>query len=463
MKIGNRIEKIKSFFKSNGRVAILVVFLLEFFLSIWITPNQYDSAFFIEKMKEMSIFDFISMRYQTWTSRVIIETLICLILPQNGMVWATINAIMMAILCYSILKLFVKEENESLIWTAAGLILIYPLNKIATCDWGAGSINYTWPLAMLLFSFIPIVKIWRGEKIAKYQYLLYLLALIFACNQEQSCVIACGVYFLFTILQMIKNKKKVHPFLLIQCMIVVVSLVIIMTCPGNYARKTEEIATYYVNFGTLGLFDKVSLGLTSTVSHLLVNTSVVFFVFSLILAVYILKKYKNNLYRAIGLIPLVACLIFGVLKDIVCKLYPYFGIFCETLNAQQAILTPENYLDFINFIPLVLSFVVLGSIALNLLLIFKSLQNNVAIVVYILGLMSRVALGFSPTVFASTDRTFLFFEFSLIIVSILIWQEFRKETDKTQVKTRENLAIFIGILAVLQYFHTLIYTLMSQM
>ncbi len=462
-KIGNVLEKIKGFFKSNGRVAIVVIFLLEFFMSIWITPNQYDSAFFIEKMQEISIQDFISMRYQTWTSRVILETLICLILPQNGIIWAIINAFMMTILAYSIIKLFIKEDDKSLIWTAMCLLLIYPLNKIATCDWGAGTINYTWPLAMLLFSFIPIVQIFRREKIAKYKYVMYSLALIFACNQEQSCVIAGGAYFIFTFLLILRDKKKVHPFLLVQCFLVVVSLLVIVTCPGNYARKTEEITTYYMNFETLGLLDKISLGLTSTVNHLLVNTNIVFFVFSLISAVYIIKKYKNGLYRAIAFIPLVACLIFGLLKDVVCRVYPYFAIFCETLNAEQVMLTPENYLDFINFIPLLLAFVVLGSVALNILLIFKNLQNNVAIVVYVLGLMSRVALGFSPTVFASTDRTFLFFEISLVIVSILIWQEFMKETDKAQEKTRANLATLISILAILQYFHTFIFTLMSQM
>ena len=180
-------------------------------------------------------------------------------------------------------------------------------------------------------------------------------------------------------------------------------------------------------------------------------------------ATYIFKKYKQNLYRAMALIPLVASLVFGAFKDIICHVYPYFGIFCEMLNAEQTMLTPENYLDFIHFIPLILAFVVLGSVMLNLLWIFRKLSNNIAIVVFVLGLMSRVALGFSPTVFASTDRTFMFFEFALIIICILIWQEFMKETDKSQVKVRTNVAIFIAVLAVLQYFHTIIYVLMSQM
>ncbi len=72
-------------------------------------------------------------------------------------------------------------------------------------------------------------------------------------------------------------------------------------------------------------------------------------------------------------------------------------------------------------------------------------------------------MGFSPTIFGSTDRTFVFFEFALIIISILIWQEFLKQTDKTQIKARNRVGTVIIILAVLQYFQTFIYTLVSRM
>lgn len=456
------MTKIKEFLKCNIKLVTLILFVLEFFLSVWITPNKYDSAFFIEKMSEMSIFDFISMRYQTWTSRVIIEILICIILPHRGIVWALLNTIMMTLLGCSIFKLFIKDEEKSVYWLALCFILIYPLNKIATCDWGAGSMNYTWPLAMALFSIIPIKKIFEKEKIVKIMFPLYSMALIFACNQEQSCIILLLTYFIYTILYFFNNKKKVHPFLVIQCVLAILSLIFIITCPGNYARKSDEIATYYMEFESFGLLDKVSLGLTSTVNNLLTNTNISFLVFSLISTVYIFNKYKNNLYRGISLIPLVMCLLFGVFKDIFCRVYPYFGIFYESLINENTMLTAENYLNFINFIPLILAFVVLGSMLVNILIIFKKV-NNKAVIIYCIGVISRIMLGFSPTVFASTDRTFIFLDFTFLIISILIYQEFMKETDKIPIRNRTRIATFVSALAVLQYFHNLIYVLMSQM
>lgn len=233
------MTKIRNFLKTNQRKCLLIFFILEFFISIWITPNKYDSEFFIKQMQEMSIWDFISMRYQTWTSRVFIETLICLILPQAGIIWAMLNTIMMTILGYSILKLFVKEDNKILNWMAICFIFIYPLDKIASCDWGAGSMNYTWPLAMLLFSMIPIAKIQRQEKIAKFMYPIYSAALVFACNQEQCCMIAFCIYAIFTIYHTLKNKK-VHPFLVVQCIFALFSLLFIATCPRKLCQKNRR-------------------------------------------------------------------------------------------------------------------------------------------------------------------------------------------------------------------------------
>ena len=462
-KIKNCMSKIKEYFEKNIRVAVLILFLLELFISIWITPNRYDSAFFIEKMQEMSMLDFLSMRYSTWTSRIIIEFVVCTILPMGRVVWTLINTIMMSVLGYSILKLFVKDDDKSMTWMSVALIILYPLNKIATCDWGAGSINYTWPLAMLLFSAISIKKIFNEEKIKKYMYPLYFFALVFACNQEQSCVIAFGMYFVFIILDIMKNKKKFHPFLLIQFAVTILGLINIIVCPGNYARKIEETSTYYIDFNMLGIFDKFSLGLTSTINNLLISSNVIFLVFSIVSAVYIYITYKNNLYRVIAIIPLILALSFGIFKDFIYKLFPYLGMLDDLMNMESVILTPTNYINTINFVPLILSFIVLGSITLNILLIFKNLKSNVAIVIYVLGVMSRVAIGFSPTVFASTDRTFIFLDFSFIIMTILIWQEFLKLTDKNQIKIRERLSMGIIGLSLLQYLHILIYAFVSQM
>ena len=91
------MTKIKNFFKSNTRIAVLILFILEFCISIWITPDKYDSEFFINQVKEMSVLNFVKMRYQTWTSRILIETCIGVILLKSRFVWVILNTLMMTI------------------------------------------------------------------------------------------------------------------------------------------------------------------------------------------------------------------------------------------------------------------------------------------------------------------------------------------------------------------------------
>ena len=79
-------EKITNFFKENGKQAILILFILELLLTIFITPNQYDDDFFIGKATG-SVIKFVGERYYNWTSRVIIEFVLCSVLKISKYLW----------------------------------------------------------------------------------------------------------------------------------------------------------------------------------------------------------------------------------------------------------------------------------------------------------------------------------------------------------------------------------------
>lgn len=454
---------MKRFLKDNKSIAILLVFLFELIVCIIVTPDRYDSAFFISQMKEFSISDFIGMRYKTWTSRVLIEFVVCTVLTHNRLIWSILNASMMTLIVFTILKLFVKENDEKSFILPIFLILLYPIDKIAaTCDWGAGTINYIWPFAMLLISCIPIKKLFNNEKIKLYFYPVYIFALIFACNQEQACAIAFGIYFVFIMLYILKNRK-LHPFLVVQFIVILLSLIFIVTCPGNYERKNAEIQEYFMEYGSFGLIDKITLGIVATAQQILVNNDIVFLVFSIISASYIFVSYKNSIYRIVALIPVVLSLIFGICYDIICGLFPYFGMFSQNWFVNLTMLNSANYTNLIYFVPLLISLILFVSVLMNILIIFKNLNNNLAVIIYLIGLASRIMMGFSPTIFASQERTFMFFEFSLIIVSILIWQEFQKQDDKYSIKARNKIDIFVKILSILECANTVLYAFISQM
>lgn len=455
-------EKMKDILK-NGRGAIFAVFILHLVTTIFITPNRYDDKWFIEQIASgESIFSFVTSRYFSWSSRVFIEMLICFVLKTSKYLWIVIESLMMALIAYSISRLFIKKEervqnNVMLVF----MILVYPFNAMNSSGWASSTMNYIWPLATCLFALIPIKKIWNEEKIKFWEYPLYSISLIFAGNQEQTCAILVGTYLLFTILMIIKNKK-VHPYMIVQSILIIASIVFILTCPGNYIRKNEETLKIFKDFEMYNLLDKISLGLTSTMGIIIKNRNLVYTMLSLIIAIYIWTTYKEKVYRAVSIIPILTIVFLGITQNLTNTIFPYFGSMREFVIEERVMLSAANSNNLLNVIPILLASVNFICLALSILLIFKNLKNNIAILVFLIGLSSQVILGFSPTVFSSIERTTIFFEFSMIIVALLIWQEFTKKTDKNDKKILKRTEIIIKVAGILQYINVLMCILLTQ-
>ena len=453
-------EKVKKFLE-NGRGAIFALFLLELLLMIFITPNKYDDKTFLESVTGTTIFSYVGPRYFTWTSRFIIEYVLCGVLKISKYLWILLEAVMVALAGYSISRIFVKDNKKENNIMLLFMILVYPITIMNSAGWAATTINYMWPLATCLFALIPIRKIWDGEKIKFFEYPLYVLALIFAGNQEQTCAILCGTYILFTILMIIKNKK-IHPFMIIQTILIIASIIFILTCPGNYVRNSEEIVDLFQDFEMLTFLDKLSLGFISTMGVIIKQGNVVFLMLTTLITIYIFSNYKEKLYRIVAIIPLLSILLLSVTKGITDSIFPFLASFRDLITKEQVMLTAANSNNLLNVVPLVFSYINFVCIALSILLIFKNLKNNIAILVFLVGLASRIIIGFSPTVFSSAERTMIFFDFSMIIVSILIWQELIKKNDKTDKKIQKRTECAIKTFGILQYLNVLLCILFTQ-
>ena len=73
-----------------------------------------------------------------------------------------------------------------------------------------------------------------------------------------------------------------------------------------------------------------------------------------------------------------------ILNDNVTFIKEHFNTFYEMIIIDKPMLNTSSYLQPINYLPLLISFLVLGSIILNILLIFNNLKNNPAIVIFVI-------------------------------------------------------------------------------
>lgn len=453
-------EKISKFLE-NGRGAILAIFILELILTFFVTPNKFDDEYFLEKVTNNSCLSFAISRYSWWSSRVIIEFVLCIVLKTSKYLWILLEALMVAIIGYSISRIFIKDNKKQNNTMLLFMILLYPLNVMNGAGWAATTTNYMWPLATCLFALIPIKKIWNNEKIKWFEFPLYSLALIYAGNQEQSCAILLGTYILFSIFMIIKNKK-INPYMIVQNVLIIASLIFILTCPGNYARNEAEIKDNFKDFEMLTFLDKIGLGLTSTNALLVGNASVIFLMLTGLSAIYIFSSYKEKLYRVIATIPLLSSLLLSFIPNITSSAFPFLVSFKKYFIMDGVMLTAANSNNLFYTLPVIFAFVNFMCVILSIMIIFKNLKNNIALLVFLVGLASRLIMGFSPTIFASANRTMIFLEFSMIIVSILIWQELIKRTDKNDIKIQNKTSAIIKCAGVLQYLNVLLCILLTQ-
>ena len=173
--------------------------------------------------------------------------------------------------------------------------------------------------------------------------------------------------------------------------------------------------------------------------------------------------YKDNFVRCVSLLPVMSGFVFGTFKDIFVRVFPYLDMFRNIMGQERLMVTAGNYTELTNFVPVILSLAILASIVLCLVLIAKKLKNSLAALVFIAGFATRCAMALSPTIFVSTNRTFVFMEFAMLICTLLIMQEYSKKTEKSDRKAQSKLMWIAKILAAVQYANVLFFIMITQL
>lgn len=451
-------EKLKKYSKSIYIPFILLaIILISFHIPI---QKSGDDMWFQNILNNQNIIDYSIERYQTWTSRNVIEVVLVGLSNTNvsTIIWKVLNICMFELIAYSIYKIFIKDmkdNNKKLVLTYILIfgILLIPNNLFNDAGWMATTTNYLWALALGIFTCTLIKKNLNGEKIKWYNTILYTLATIYAANQELMAVVLFAI-FIFYILYLIKNKKiktELNKTTILVYIITILSLIYILTCPGNIVRKEKEIQTWYPEYQEFGIVSKMELGITSMMKYLIIDGRLVFILFTAVMAFYILKEHRNILAKIIGIIPFVGAVFCNVFSQPITYLFPKLMEVMGLYSKNELIINSTNLTDFSMYIPMAIYGVILLCIFIDIFLIFrKSNTGIVAAIIYLLGLATRGVMGFSPTVFASTERPSLFLYFAFVVITILIYKKMLDENKN--ISNIAALYIVFSILNVLNSF-----------
>lgn len=374
-------------------------------------------------------------RYQSFSGRWLLDLFLCLI-GDVVWIWRVLNIFFSAVIVLALDHLLsLKTFWEKMM--LAILLLLYPFESMAGAGWMSTTAVYWWVLAALLVSFIPVKMSLGGKKPAVWQWIVYLAATCYACNQEQAAILFLVVAAAVIVTKRLRDGKwSVMPFQIVQIIVAAAMLLSVIAGPANGLRQEQEIAAHFANFGSFGLFEKLYLGVTHTFDMFFALPGMLMFP----LAVLILFAAWRKRGKADGPVFLAAVpLLYTILYSYLIVLFPQLvQWFYSHYNAETF-----DFTNMTTWFPVF--FTILWIIAM-----LKTLWDAggggwkdfcLPAAIFLGGGMTTVAMGFSPTVYASGTRTDLFLWFALIYLACLLMAK-RREDPGTE--SFEKIFAFVG-------------------
>lgn len=370
----------------------LVLFIVELALHWKISLNWGDDIVFYTYSHEQgfSLITWLSERYMTWSSRTAIEAVIMFMvnLPEN--LWRVFDSAIVVLAAFSITRLFEqKDYREYYSSVICLLILALPYQYMSLAGWIATTLNYMWPLALGVTALYPIRVYVEDGTIRIPEGILYSLCLIFAVSSEQMAAVCLAAFSGYIIYLRWKNKAwffvKRYRFIAFQFVLSVFGILYIIICPGNGKRSVFETGKWLPEFAGYSIVTKLILGVSETVKSVFVQENTAFFIMTFLLAVLVWYYNKNKMGRIISVVPVLTMLLFTEIRRVFGSQHPFLNL--STVDGLCLIL-------------------VLGLIPVSFYFLFGlSIDFAVISFIYLLGLATKVIIGFSPTIYASGERT----------------------------------------------------------
>ena len=436
------MEKLKEKLTINNIIMIIFILLL-IVEHLFISSQLFkDDLIFSEALnKYEDIFNFVNVRYHEWSSRIIIEIVIVMIFNFGISVWKIFNIVMWTLLAKSITKICMTENSiiNAVIYL---LVLVFPRVVINNTGWVTTTMNYLWVISLGCYTISVIVDYIKQKEISNLKKILYSVACAYASNQEQMVVVIFLTFSFYLLYEVIKNKSleilKSRKFIIFLLLITIVSLIFILTCPGNYVRKADEIEAWLPNFANFNFFQNLEIALTATMSVIFLELNTYYLTFTGICFIGILMFRKNIFEKIFSFLPFLLSVLINIFSNI--NKYPYILVNLtkerfQTLN----LLSTELILTWIDCLMYLIMIYIVVFLPVMIYYIFEDKKKSwICIFTYMLGGITRVIMGFTPTIFSSGERTFIFLYVSLTICTAMVLKEILTKYTSKIIQYKEK-------------------------
>lgn len=397
--------KIRILVKQN--IVFLSLFAIALIVHLFLPLNWADDEVFLKKTADTDILTFLNGSARPFTDGL------TYIFTRNQWLWRILNPCVLTTLFWTIQKTIpAQPSKKQLIF--AYIAATFPTMVMVDAGFVATTVNYLWPVTFGILNLLPLINYYYDKKTSKPLLFLLIPFLMYSTNMQQMCVVLLAI-FLFANIYFIL-KKSVKPYILLQFVITLTGTIssLILNFTGDNSRILRETGRYFPDFGHLNLFEKVELGFSSTFYCMTMEIHFAFagfLTFALFLSTMCFKKKKSIVLKICSIIPPLSAIVFTVTSLISGK--NSVGNF-RNYGLEKAVYSFEPALDIM--------FIFIGLIMVYCIwnLIDSKGHQLFGVSVFLLGLGSRMLMGFSPTVWASGYRTFCILFITFIYIALTI-------------------------------------------
>ena len=412
--------KKESVFQS--RVVLLIPFLFLAAAYAWRQSSfpAYtgdDVAFFAYALNEGSLWQFIVRRFQTWTSRVLWELITVLILqgPAGVFLWRVGSVLCVVFLAWFTFQMAsrVGKANRFLLACASCVAIYYvPWSVLQQTGTVCSSMLYQWAPAACALAALPLV--FQKRRLRWWQLAACVLACIWGANMEQLCVLMLFLLGGYTVYAA-KTKCGRLRYAVLCVGLCAAELAVHLLCSGNGARAAKEVGTWFGDYGMLSIPQKLEIAFSGTMYWTVGLGEVFWGCVYLLLAVLCVKNGRGFLLKAVGFGPLGIWLFTGFLPRHISS-FPHLSFLLTTWG----IITIETVRNLMAYVPFLLWAAAFVLLVCTVYVIMGHMPRALLAVGLVLGgFGTRLMMGFSPTVWASEDRTFLIMHICMAMAAVL--------------------------------------------
>lgn len=417
------INKVKKNYIDNNRYLFIIASVLFGLCYVYEVPHGDDiNASYIENASIKTILDACIKSFKNTYASSIVGSFTAFLTNTPRVYFIVSMMITMYILFESLRSLFSKgskhekDLNTFIVFAA----VTYSFIDMQSAGWIVTTCCYFVPAVFFVTSLIPIKKVLKNETFKTYEYIIYTFAMLFSGNQPQGMAVQLVSYSAI-IIYCIFNKKN-NKYIYLCFAITIMNLYFTFTSNWHLSRIAGDVIKRMPTINMYNFINKLDIGLSSSFGWLFFGSNL-FLIFTLIVFTFLIFiRYKNKLIRFLSIIPEILCFVSknSFINNMSINAFEISPIDLGTSN--YGLFNLESINNISTYLLYFSMSIILIIIIVEIFLLTDNINDFIQIIVLLsAGFGSRLALAFTPNIFASAQRTFVYLNFTVILTCVYVY------------------------------------------